>query len=142
MVDTINPESRNEQIILMKDKTMKKTVLLYNFDEEELPKVKRALLPLKFFIRTVKEEEYDLSVGFLAGLSDDGTSKKKAESDFGKLVVMGGFLNSDLDKLLAAMRKAGFSRDVLKAVITPTNDVWSGPQLYAEICKAHKLMNK
>ena len=120
---------------------MKKTVLLYNFSEEELPRVKKALLPLKFSLHTVQEEEMDQPVGFLAGLSDDGEKRERPQGNMGKLVVMGGFLGSDLDKLLAAIRKAGFSRDVLKAMITPSNMEWSGPQLYAEILKEHIMMH-
>lgn len=120
---------------------MKKTVLLYNFTEDELPKVKRALLPLKFSLHVVNDEEKDFSVGYLAGFSDDGGKKEKPDSNMGKLVVMGGFLGSDLDKLLAAMRKAGFSKDVLKAMITPSNMNWSGPQLYAEILEEHMMMH-
>ena len=76
---------------------MKKTVLLYNFSEEELPRVKKALLPLKFSLHTVQEEEMDQPVGFLAGLSDDGEKRERPQGNMGKLVVMGGFLGSDLD---------------------------------------------
>ncbi len=121
---------------------MKKTVLLYNFDETELAKARRALLPLKFAVRAVKEEEYHLSVGYLTGLTDECEEKENSSGKFGRLVVMGGFLSPDIDKLLAALRKAGFGRDVLKAVITPTNASWSGRELYEEIYKEHKLMQK
>ncbi len=120
---------------------MKKTVLLYNFTEKELVTAKGALLPLKYFIHVVQDEEKDCSVGYLAGFSDDGEKRETADSSMGKLLVMGGFGNSDLDRLLAAMRKTGFSRNVLKAVITPSNMNWSGPQLYAEILKEHKMMH-
>ena len=120
---------------------MKKTVLLYNFKEKELVITKGALLPLKYFIHVVKNEETDYSVGYLAGFSDDNEKKERPAEDMGKLLVMGGFGNSDLDRLLAAMRKTGFSRNVLKAVITASNVSWSGPQLYAEILKEHKQMH-
>ncbi len=121
---------------------MKKTVLLYNFNEEELPKVKRVLWPLKFFVKPVSTEELALSVGYLTGQTPDSTPKPVPEGSFGKLIVMSGFLNADLDKLLAAMRKVGYSKDVLKAVVTPTNSDWCGPQLYAEVLKEHKVMHR
>ncbi len=121
---------------------MKKTVLLYNFEETELAKARRALLPLKFAVKAVKKEEYHLSVGYLTGLTDEQDKKEGDIEEFGRLVVMGGFLSSEIDKLLAALRKAGFGRDVLKAVITPTNASWSGKELYEEIHKEHKLMQK
>lgn len=119
---------------------MKKTVLLYNFSEEELPRAKRALMPLKIPIKVIDNDQSDLSVGYLAGMSEDSERKQRPDEEMGRLIVMGGFLNSDLDRLLAAMRKAGFSRDVLKAVITPSNMNWSGPQLYSEIFKEHKAL--
>ena len=119
---------------------MKKTVLLYNFSEDELPKVRRVLLPLKFTVKNVEPESADLPVGYLAGLTDEGLPVEEKAEKAGKLLVMGGFLNSDIDKLLAAMRKTGFSKDVLKAVITPTNASWSGAQLYSEILREHEVM--
>ena len=83
-----------------------------------------------------------LSVGYLAGLTDSEEKRDYSGDSFGKMLVMGGFLGSDIDKLLAAMRKAGFGRDVLKAVITPTNSEWCGGELYSEIYKDHIQMSK
>ncbi len=119
---------------------MKKIVLLYNFTEDELAKVRRALLPLKFSVKSIGPESFALPVGYLAGLTDEGSPVEEKTESFGKLLVMGGFLNSDIDRLLAAMRKTGFSREVLKAVITPTNASWSGWQLYSEIRREHEVM--
>ena len=121
---------------------MKKTVLLYNFDAAEQAAAKRALLPLHFSVRVISGEEMLLPVGYLASLTDDDTKRDYSTDTFGMLVVMGGFLGSDVDKLLSAMRKAGFGRDVLKAVITPTNAVWCGGELYAEILREHEQMRK
>lgn len=121
---------------------MKKTVLLYNFDNAEMPAVKKALLPLHYYIRRIDSEDMNKPVGYLAGLSDDAIDREYSGEPFGKLVVMGGFLSSDIDKLILAMRKAGFGRDVLKAVITPTNAQWSGGELYSEIHKEHEQLRK
>ena len=96
---------------------MKKTVLLYNFAPDEQAAAKRALLPLHFAVRVISEDEMPMSVGYLAGLTEDSGKREYEGGRFGMLVVMGGFLGSDVDKLLSAMRKAGFGRDVLKAVI-------------------------
>ena len=121
---------------------MKKTVLLYNFDPDEQAAAKRALLPLHFAVRVISEDEMPMSVGYLAGLTEDSGKREYEGGRFGMLVVMGGFLGSDVDKLLSAMRKAGFGRNVLKAVITPTNAVWCGGELYAEILREHEQMRK
>lgn len=121
---------------------MKKTVLLYHFDQEEQAKAKRVLLPLHFAVKSVEGEELLLPVGALAGLTADSEKRDYNGGAYGKMVVMGGFLSSDIDKLLAAMRKAGFGRDVLKAIITPTNAGWCGGELYGEIYKDHLQMGK
>ncbi len=120
---------------------MKKTVLLYSFTDEELGRLRRAILPLKFSPKAVTEQQQDLSVGFLAGVSDDDSPREKTETCPGRLVVMCGLVGGEVDKLLAALRKAGFPRDVLKAVLTPTNAEWSGAQLYSEILAEHMLMH-
>ena len=98
------------------------------------------MLPLHFNIRTVADDDIFLPVGYLCGIIDDSGKRETNTENFGKLVVMGGFISSDVDKLLSAMRKAGFGRDVLKAVVTPTNAVWCGAELYAEILKEHLQM--
>ena len=116
---------------------MKKTVLLYNFDTEQQRRAKAALLPLHCAVKAVGEEEMLLPVGYLAGLTDNG-EKRQCEGEFtGRLLVMGGFDSSDINRLLAAMKKAGFGRDIIKAVITPTNAVWCGTELYAEVYREH-----
>ncbi len=119
---------------------MKKQVLIYNFDKEELSRAKRALLPLHFSVREVTREESLIPVGFIAGAVEDGTPDTGEYEFSGKLVVMAGFLGADLDRLLAAMRKAGFGRDVLKAMLTPSNCTWSGARLYSEIYREHMQM--
>lgn len=119
---------------------MKKTVLLYNFDENELPALKRAIMPLRFGIKVIVGEDVYLPVGYLAGITDNHDKREYTGEIAGKLVVMGGFANSDIDKLILAMRKAGFGREILKAVITPTNAQWCGAELYREVNKEHKML--
>lgn len=120
---------------------MKKTVLLYNFDSDEQRRAKTALLPLHFSVKAVDGDELLMPVGFLAGLTDN-EEKRSCECDtFGRLLVMGGFDGNDLNRLLAAMKKAGFGRDVIKAVITPTNADWCGSELYAEVYREHMQLH-
>ena len=47
---------------------MKETVLLYNFnDKDRLMKIRQALLPLGFRVKTVGREDYGKPLGTLAG---------------------------------------------------------------------------
>ncbi len=121
---------------------MKKTVLLYNFDDKELPILKRAIMPLHFGIKVIVGDDIYLPVGYLAGITDNSEKRVCSGEISGKLVVMGGFGNSDIDKLILAMRKAGFGREVLKAVITPVNSEWCGVELYNEVNKEHEMLSK
>ena len=122
---------------------MKKTVLLYHFDKEEERAAKTKLLPLKFSVHAVSAEEYRTPIGVLCGADEaEPDSSSDTVLEFGKLAVMCGVVGDDVDKVLAALRKAGFGRDVLKAVMTPTNRTWSGAQLYSEIYKEHLMMTK
>ena len=119
---------------------MKKTVLLYNFDDKELPILKRAIMPLHFGIKVIGGDDIYLPVGYLAGMTDNPEKREYTGEIPGKLVVMGGFANSDIDKLILAMRRVGFGREVLKAVITPTNAQWCGAELYNEVNKEHEML--
>ncbi len=121
---------------------MKKTVLLYNFDDKELPILKRAIMPLHFGIKVIVGDDIYLPVGYLAGMTDNPEKREYTGEIPGKLVVMGGFANSDIDKLILAMRRVGFGREVLKAVITPTNAQWCGAELYNEVNKEHEMLRK
>ena len=48
---------------------MKETVLLYNFnDKDRLMKIRQALLPLGFRVKTVGREDYGKPLGTLAGV--------------------------------------------------------------------------
>ena len=121
---------------------MKKTVLLYNFDDKELPILKRAIMPLHFGIKVIVGDDIYLPVGYLAGITDNHDKREFNGEMSGKLVVMGGFGNSDIDRLILAMRKAGFGREVLKAVITPTNAQWCGVELYNEVNEEQEMLRK
>ncbi len=119
---------------------MKKTVLLYNFDERELSVLKRAIMPLHFCIKVVDGDDIFLPVGYLSGITHN-SEKREYHGEFSdRLVVMGGFGSSDIDRLILVMRKAGFGRDILKAVVTPSNSEWCGAELFDEVNKERKLL--
>ncbi len=45
-----------------------------------------------------------------------------------------------LDRLLAALQKAGVPRTCLKAVLTPTNAQWTLRALYQELCRERERL--
>ena len=123
---------------------MRETVLLYNFDSERLPKVKRALLPLKFFIKTVSKEDFSQPIGVLVGIKGIEPVEEKYDGDGfnDEMIVMGGFTSAKIDALVRALNKNGIGKIALKAVITPTNVNWNSVELYKAVKADHEEMNK
>lgn len=122
---------------------MKGTVLLFGFDEKELAALRRALLPIRLAVKVPGAEELSLPIGSLAGAcSPPDKPESEEQGPIGKMAVMAGVSQSEMDMILVSMRKAGFGRDVLKAVLTPTNMSWTAGELYGEILKEHRQMTK
>lgn len=119
-------------------------MLLYNFDSDRLPKVKRALLPLKFFLKTVSKEDFSQPIGVLAGIKGIEPVEEKYDGDGfnDEMIVMGGFTSAKIDALVRALNKNGIGKIALKAVITPTNMNWNSVELYKAVKADHDEMNK
>lgn len=122
---------------------MRETVLLYNFNSERLPKIKRALLPLKFCLKTVNKEDFLQPIGYLAGIKEiEPVKEKYNDNGFSdEMIIMCGFTSTKIDALIRALNKNGIGKVNLKAVITPTNRVWSSIQLYEAVKADYKKMN-
>lgn len=123
---------------------MRETVLLYNFDGDRLPKVKRALLPLKFLLKTVSKEDFSQPIGVLAGVKGIEPVNEKYDGDGfdDEMIVMGGFTSAKIDALVRALNKNGIGKIALKAVITPTNVNWNSVELYKAVKADHDEMSK
>ena len=88
---------------------MKPTVLLYNFkDKSRLLKVRQALLPLGFRIKTVEKGEFGKPLGVLAGIKEmkEVGDEMKEEYDGpgfeDEMAVMAGFTSSQVDAFIYA----------------------------------------
>ncbi len=123
---------------------MKEIVLFYNFSEERMHKVRRALLPLKMCIKTVCKEDFLQPVGALVGMKDIALTDNKYAGDgfTDEMIVMSGFTSYRIDALIRALNKNGLGRVDLKAVITHTNREWNSIRLYNAIKADHEEMNK
>ena len=123
---------------------MKETVLLYNFSDERLGKIRRALLPLKIRIKTVGVDEYSQPLGFLAGIAGIESSTETYIGDGFKdeLMLICGLYQVKLQALLNALYKNGVGRIDLKAMLTPTNISWNSTRLYEAVKADHEEMTK
>lgn len=124
---------------------MKETVLLYNFtDKGRLMKVRQALMPLGFRIKTVPKEDFGKPLGMLAGvkgMEDTGELAPYEGPGFEEeMAVMAGFSSSQVDAFIRSLRKRGVGRIDYKAILTPGNVGWDSVTLFHEIKKEHEVM--
>ena len=122
---------------------MKKTVLLFNFDENRLPLVKRAVMPLKTGIKVVEKKNFNQVLGYLAEISGFQVIEGEAEETFDdEMLVISGFTRNDIDELIRSLKKHGVGRVDLKAIVTPTNSLWDCVRLYKAVKADHEEMHK
>lgn len=123
---------------------MRETVLLYNFDDVRLPKVKRALLPLKICVKTVDKKDFSQPIGYLVGMKDiEPVEEQYNDNGFtDEMLLMSGFTSAKIDALIKALHKNGVGRIDLKAVVTPTNKDWNSIELYKAVKADHEEMNR
>ena len=106
-------------------------VLIYNLSPQQDAKLKMLCRKMNIGSRTVEKSEYGKKLGFLLGLSEDGSDAAGEDFDDPMLYLsgLGGMLNLFLDQLRR-------NRLVipLKAVQTDTNVRFTSFELYKELC--------
>ena len=122
---------------------MQKCVLAYNFTPERLSALRLLCMMLKAQLRPVAREELMQPVGYLAGVPGVEAASESYAGDEAReeMLVMCGFMRSDLDRLLAAIRKSRLQSVKLKAMLTQHNALWSGVELQKELAQEHEYMN-
>lgn len=123
---------------------MQKIVLAYNFTPERLGALRLLCMMLKVQLRPVPREQLMQPVGYLAGVKGvevaaEGYAGNEAQEE---MLVMCGFMRSDLDRLLAGIRKSKLQSVKLKAMLTQHNALWSGLALLKELAQEHEYMSK
>lgn len=123
---------------------MRECILLFHFEPERLAKMRRALLPLRFRIKTVDLAQYAQPLGALVGAQDVPPTDAIYDGEElpGEMLVMAGLTDGRMDQLLMAFRKNGVGRIDCKAVLTATNQHWTPPALYAELRREHEAMRQ
>ena len=121
---------------------MKKTVLLFNFDENRLPLVKRAVMPLKTGIKIVEKKDFHQVLGYLADVQGFQAIEGEATETFDdEMLIMAGFSRNDVDELLRSLRKHNVKVD-LKAIMTPFNSLWDCVKIHDAVKADHEEMHK
>ena len=120
---------------------MRKTVLIYNFPEGEAAMLRR-LAGDGIRVLPVQPMHYGIPLSEL--LSENRKDRGKIEEskeDFGeRMMVFGGFEEENFDGFLSALREAKIGIGALKAVLTPTNALWTSEDLYSELAKEREAV--
>ena len=120
---------------------MREMLLLFGC-EALLPRIRRALLPCKVYLRPIGAEQYGCTIGALVSEEGAGAAAPYAGPEFPEpMAVFAGFFGNRMDIALAALRKAGIHIN-RKAVLTATNRQWTALQLYDELGREHEAMQQ
>ena len=115
------------------------TVILYGFTGPEGKKIKTLCTRMGLRLRQVRPEEAGQPVGAFAGATAFLETAESVEMP-GEMMVLAGLTDRQIEVFLSGLRTARVARGTLKAVLTPTNKDWPGPQLYAELQKEREGM--
>lgn len=137
---------------------LKPTVLLYNFtDKKRRNKVNTFCVMHGIRVRTVEREQYGKPVIALAdreaelllteteknfdasGKAWPDGEQERGQEDFTDEMLVMCQLGGKMDALLTYLRKEKVLVP-LKAVLTPTNQLWNSLELYHELRKEHEQM--
>lgn len=123
---------------------MKKQVLLYHFQEQDITAIKLNLMPVKYSVKEIKISEYNQPVGALAGLKNMELSAEEygGEDIEREFILICGAEQHDFNRLLAALKKNPVSAKAVKAVLTETNQTWTSIELIKEVFAEHEFMTK
>lgn len=122
---------------------MKDKILIFGLkDRDVLTKMQRVLLVQKIGIRKVDQAEYEQPIGALAGISGrERTEKQYTGEEFTAPMLVFCMGQQRMYGLLEAFRRANVPSVDYKAMLTPTNSIWTPLQLFEELKKEHAAMH-
>ncbi len=127
------------------------TLLLYHMEEQAVQKVRSALALTGITVLSVQPEQELIPIGKLAPQDVKRTGGQMpgrsplpvpiAAAIREPMAVICVENEARFDQLLAVMRTAA-PKGILKAVLTPVNQVWNGRQLYGELCAERSAVER
>lgn len=122
---------------------MKETILLFHVEDKTLKSgIEQALFPFHIRVKKVPLSDYCKPLGILAGIIKE---EQTTEPYFGQeldapMMIFVGISDGKLDSILQSLR----SRKVrlpYKAVLTPTNALWTPLKCFEELRREHEAMS-
>lgn len=123
---------------------MRETILLFNAPEKEnLLKIESALFPLHIRLKRIPKNDYNQTLGFLAGIKDIQPAEGAYDGpELPAPMFIFCFLSENrLNQALAALRRCNAGPFPYKAVLTPANSSWTVPDCFAEIRREHEALH-
>lgn len=114
---------------------MQPTILLYQIKGDKLTKIRLLCQKLRLRARLVGSEQFDSPIA--AALSGDTAPAGKPLE--GEMLVLAGLSQGQFQAFLNGFRQNRIPPVPLKAVLTPTNALWTPRQLYAQLVEEHAL---
>ena len=126
--------------------TLYEKVLLYDrMSAEDVDRIRKACENMEVSLKIISPSEYKVPVGFLAYGTEDQIREYLTETDpsaaFERpMLLLAGFTNDRLHKILDEMSSQGAAPIALKAVLTEYNATWDSLSLYEELKKEDEYM--
>ncbi len=129
---------------------MAATLLIYHMEEDRRRILEGLCRSMDIRPVSVDESSHRAPVGILSGNADMKTLAQGAEElaetaascpISEEMIVMCGFTKSQFEILLDSLKMTGMRID-LKAVETPTNQMWSGEMLQAELAREREAFRR
>lgn len=121
---------------------MRERVLLYNFSDDRIAKIRKAALPLKIGVKALTLNEQSQKIGFLAGIKEVTPAEESDGEVFtDELMLICGLTSAKLDAFIRSLYKNGLGKIALKAILTPANIEWTGKELYDAVKADHEAMS-
>lgn len=120
---------------------MRTVLFTWNYPEACAGKLRYLCMRLGMTWREVLPGEDGLPLRRLKPDASSESPAADAERAFGApMLLFAGFTMQDLDRFTKAYREAGLPVAPLKAMMTPTNSLWTALQLYEELSQEHEAM--
>jgi hypothetical protein len=124
-----------------KEQIMADKLLVFHPNEADWKKIKQIANAQKIRAERVEPARYGQTLGMLAAGGQEPHGKVfEGEHPAESLIVMCGFSEKEMDKLLAALKKAQVPIDY-KAILTPTNRRWTVLRLLLELGVEKRTQN-
>ena len=115
-------------------------LLTYNLNGDRAKTIGELAAGLGISVREVSPEAYGQSLNCLLGMAAPGEAARADEGFEEEMLVIAGFPSALINRFLDAFRQQGIPSVKLKALLTPTNGMWTSTALHTELRKESAAM--